>query len=343
MRRSILLFALLVLSLPTFVFAQRMRAAGPHPVMGGAGDMFGNMPMSGNTVTGVVSSVDGNLISIASGLVVIDATGAKITAPDAGPIAVSAITPGSTIFVLLKPGDVAANAPLPAAFIGVATIADVTISGAVQSVDVAAQTFTVLGRTIHVDAQTRFGSKHGGAFGLADLQKDEIVLVEANVSGASLVATTVHEMSFMPLPATRLHGTVKSIGTDSWVITDSSNNVTITLRPDTKIVGSPAVGTVVDVLAIVDSTNRYVAVSIIASGFVPGPPPVGAMYTGTVKNISNASWTIRDDATRADVTFTVNAQTKIEPGIGVNDRVVVMAVRDNDKLTAIAIVRARMM
>ena len=98
-----------------------------------------------------------------------------------------------------------------------------------------------------------------------------------------------------------------------------------------------------DVLAIVDSTNRYVAVSIIASGFVPGPPPVGAMYTGTVKSISNASWTIRDDATRADVTFTVNSQTKIEPGIGVNDRVVVMAVRDNDKLTAIAIVRARMM
>src|SRR5438105_2389571 len=92
---------------------------------------------SANAVTGIVSSVNGALVSLAGGLVVIDTTGAKITGD---------VAAGSLIIAILKSGDVAPNAPLPATSVVVTPLVPVSLSGSVSAVDRANATLTVLGR-----------------------------------------------------------------------------------------------------------------------------------------------------------------------------------------------------
>ena len=344
MRRAILI-ALALLVVPALVFGQgHMRAVRPHPPIGGPGpDMFGGA--SSFSVFGKVTAVNGNLISIASGLVVVDATDAKIANADGDGSTIAAIAPGDMIVVLLKSDDVAPNAPIPAAFVGVVKVPDPSLTGTVQSIDTASQSFTLLGRTVYVTPQTRFvGGLFRSISGLSDLASGQIALVQANATGGRLVAESVMVMSMMPAPIKRIHGTVKTIGTDSWTITDDAKqDIVVEVNSETKILGSPVVGSIVDVLAIVDSSNRTIAISIIRieTGIPPSAP--FAAYRGVVKKISVGEWVVRDDASRTDLTFTIANETKIEPGIGVNDRVAVMARSDSrNNLVAIAIMRDRM-
>ena len=63
-----------------------------------------------------------------------------------------------------------------------------------------------------------------------------------------------------------IHGTVKSIASDSWRIDDK----TVMVIPEvTKIVGNPKVGDTVDVRGRYDLKNKPVALTITKS-----PPPV---------------------------------------------------------------------
>lgn len=245
--------ALVIALFPLLALAQNhIRSVGPKP------------PMSmGNAITGTVTSVNGNLVSLASGLVVLDATGAKIVARGNDSATVGAIAPGDLIVAVVKPGDVAANAPIPVSLIAVSQIADVTMTGAAQSAN--SQSFVVLGRTILVTPQTEFT-------GATSVAKGDLVLVEANVAGNALVAENV-------------------------VVIPQS--------------GSPIM-------------------------------PQFSMIRGTVKTIGTSSWTITDDATKNDVSLAVTNETRVEPGIAINDRVIVMARKDGNTLTAIAIMRNRM-
>jgi len=346
MRRTLSLLAILLLT-PTIAFSQaRMRPSTTHPpVISPSADIFG--AASSSSVSGVVSAVNGNLISIASGLIVIDATDAKVTGPDGKSAAAVSIAPGNLITAQLKDVDVAAGKALPAAFIAVIKFPEAEISGPVQSVDTAGQTLTVLGQTISVTPQTRFV---GGFFGqtspgLGDLQKGQFVHVAAaNAAGGRLVADYVVMEATMSLPTvTRLHGKVKSIGTDSWTLTDDANkDVIVVVNNDTKILGSPVNGSTVDILAIIDSSGRYVAVAIINSeGLLPSVPPI-AFYHGVVKKISSGEWVVNDNTSKKDLTFIISPITRIESGIAVNDRVIVTARTDDFKnLVAYVIVRER--
>jgi hypothetical protein len=225
-------------------------------------------PQNVAMVSGTVSSVSGNIINVANGLVSIDATGAKIVGPNGADGTIAAVTPGSLVVATLKGDAVAANAPLPAVTIAVSKAAAVTLTGPVTAVDVAHSTLTLLGRTIQVTAQTSFGGPMFGAGvnGLADIQPNQLATVQANPGATqSLVAASVLVMSMTLDHPGFIHGTVKSIAADAWVITDHSGDVTVTVNAQTKIVGDPKVGDTVDVLTRTDSSSKLVAISIIKS------------------------------------------------------------------------------
>jgi len=287
----------------------RGRVVGPFPV-----------PVPGSTISGFVTAVNGNTIELASGLVTIDASRATIT--DEHGVAVTTITPGSLIFAILRSG-----MPLQASSIVVTKLPQVTLSGTVQAVNVATGTLQVLGVTIHVNADTSFGGSHS-VRGLADIVANDVVQAQANAVGLSLVASSILVFAPTPQLPTLIHGTVKSIGTESWVITASSgSDITVNVNAQTRIIGSPKVGDSVDVLANVDSANNYVAISIM-----PSPaPPTQMRISGVVKSIGATTWVIGPAVGLGpDFLVQVNAQTKIvgDPKVGDHVDVVVLAGRD---------------
>lgn len=285
-------------------------------------------PIPGTTVSGVVTAVNGTNVALANGLVTVDVSQATID-DDRG--AGATITPGSMIFAILR-----STTSLQASSVVVTTVPQVTLSGPVQSVNTAAATLQLFGVTIHVDANTSFGGNHI-VRGLSDIATNDVVQVQANAVGSMLVASSilVFSTSPQPLPAF-LHGTVKSIGTDSWVITDSRRgDTTVLVNAQTKILGSPKVGDTVDVLANIDSANNYVAISIAVS-----PLPVQTHLTGVVKSISATQWIIGPAVGLGpDFLVHVNAQTKIVGDPKVGDRVDVVAQQTPTGLVAISITK----
>src|SRR2546427_2817672 len=155
-------FALAALLTATLSFAQTRGRAVTAP------DALGGFPVPGTTVSGLVTGVSGSIISLANGLVTLDVSAAKILSENGVEGSLSSITPGSIVFAVLKSAESAPNAPLPAMSIAVTRSAQVTLSGPVQSVDSIGATLTLLGRTIHVTADTSFGGNRGSR-GLADI------------------------------------------------------------------------------------------------------------------------------------------------------------------------------
>jgi len=212
--------------------------------------------ISTNSVTGIVSSVNGSLVSLAGGLVVVDVTGAKVTGD---------IAAGSLIVAILQPGDVAANAPLAATSVVVTPLVPVSLSGKVSAVDRANATLTVLGRTIKTNAQTKFsGLLTLLPMSLNDIFPGQSVLVEANVSGGALIAASVH---VAPPSIAQIHftGFVKSIGAAQWTIGGPPGSMApdfiVLVNASTKIAGDPKVGDRVEIVGDV-TFNGIVASSI---------------------------------------------------------------------------------
>lgn len=302
---------------------------------------------NGATAGGVVESVSGNLIHLAGGLVTIDATGARINVrgKDAG---IASIQPGMLLFVALSTADVHANAPLPAATIVATSLPEASLFGPVQSVDTAARTLTVLGRTIHVTDETSFGGiykRHDNADGpsLADILPNHIVQVVAEEQGGKLVATSILLLAPAPPEVHATRGEVKSIGTGSWVIErERGDQITVVVDAQTKIVGSPKVGDTVELLYRVDSSNANVAISIIKFER-PSPPQLPDLFRfrGKVTLISDAAWVIQRDED-GEVKVQIDGNSKIEPGIRVGDVVEVLAQRhEGGTVTAVLIVKKR--
>ncbi len=309
----------LILVVAATAWAQnRGRVVGPIPV-----------PIPGSTISGFVTAVNGNTIELASGLVTIDASRATIT--DEHGVAVTTITPGSLIFAILRSGT-----PLQASSIVVTKIPQVTLSGTAQAVNVAAGTLQLLGVTIHANADTSFGGSHN-VRGLADIVPNDVVQVQANAVGSSLVASSILVFAPMPQLPTLIHGTVKSIGTDSWVIAAASGrDITVSVNAQTKIIGSPKVGDSVDVLANVDSANNYIAISIMLSP----APPTQMHLSGIVKSIGATTWVIGPAAGLGpDFLVQVNAQTKIVGDPKVGDRVDAVVQPGRDGFVAISITK----
>jgi hypothetical protein len=218
-------------------------------------------------VTGTVSSVSGNIISVANGTVTLDATGATIVDIGGKPVPLTSLTAGTLLVATVKSDNVAPNAPIPATRVAVSKPADVTLTGPVTAVDVAHNSLTLLGRTIQVTPQTSFGAPMPGIVvnGLTGIEPNELVVVQANPSGQSLVAVSVLVMSMTIDHPELIRGTVKSIAADNWVISGHDNDATVAVNAQTQIVGNPKVGDTVDVLARTDSSGKLVAIAIMKS------------------------------------------------------------------------------
>jgi hypothetical protein len=327
MIRKTLAAAAAVLS-TTILFAQIRTRAVTAP------DARGGFAVAGTTVSGLVTGVSGSIVSLANGLVTLDVSSAKILGDDGVTASVVSITPGSLIFAVLKSADSAANAPLPVETLAVSRVPQVTLSGPVQSVDLAAGTLTLLGRTIHVTADTSFG----GIRGVGDILSNQVAQVQANAVAGSLVATSVLVFAQTPPPSLLIHGTVKNISAGSWVITDlRGKDVTVVVNAQTKIIGDPKLGDEVDVLINVDSASSNVAVSIMKSI----APPLEVHLSGWVSSISATSWTISGPPGSMAPAFLiqVNAQTKISGDPRVGDRVDVIAKPSSTGFVALSITK----
>ncbi len=198
-------------------------------------------PANAVTVSGIVTSVSGSLITIADGLITVDTTGARLIGYDV-------ITPGSFVTATLKPGDVAPNAPLPATLLLIAHLPTATLSGPVTSVDIVNNKLTLLGRTINVTTETTFsGLLTLRKITLADIFPNMVVAVEADVAHGALVAKSVQVLvTLLPGP-THLTGFVKAIGATQWIVGlgpagSLAPDFLVLVDSNTKISGDPKVG-----------------------------------------------------------------------------------------------------
>lgn len=334
MKRPLVALALLVLA---FSALARTRT-----VSGGTTSAPAEIsPLGGGaTVNGFIESVNGNIITLAGGLITIDATGAKIlTARDKGDATVGDLEPGMLLFATLKTNDVADNAPLQASMISAMPVPDATLFGLVQSVDANAKTFKVLGRTIHVTSDTSFGGfvkDRDSQPGINDVLPDQLVQVQVDAIGGKLVAKNVLVVAPRPPAISHARGPVREIGTDKWVIGDH----TYIVNAQTKIAGSPKVGDNVEVLYTTNSAHENVAISILKLSIPDPPSDQNFIFNGTVQLISDQTWVIRKSDGN-EVKVQITKLTRIEGGIKIGDSVEVIAIGTNDKLTALVIVRKR--
>lgn len=288
-------------------------------------------PLPGTSVTGFVTAVNGTQIALANGAVVVDASHATITGDDGHP---ATITVGALIFAMLQTDN-----SLQASKIVVTHIPQVTLTGPLQSINVAANTFRILGVTVSVDANTSFGGSHG-VHSLADLHSGDLVVVQADGHGAALAASSILAFAPMVQPPAVIEGTVKSIEADHWVIFNDRTNsdVTVLVNAQTHILGSPKVGDSVYVLANIDSAHNYVAISIAVE---PSNPPRAQMHIhGVVKSIGATSWVVGPAVGLGpDFIVQVNAQTRIIGDPHVGDHVDVLVEILTNGVTAVTITK----
>ena len=131
----------------------------------------------------------------------------------------------------------------------------------------------------------------------------------------------------IPLPAI-LTGTVKSIGTTSWVITGKDGkDTTVTIDLQTKIIGDPKVGDSVQVMATIDSAHNYNAIAIVKIEL----HDITTELHGTVKSIAATQWVIGGPPGTLTPDFIVKiaSTTVIYPDPKVGDHVVAVGTRDS--------------
>ena len=280
------------------------------------------------TVHGVVTSVNGNIIAIADGLVTIDASNARILVGRGDAASITDIKTGMLVFATVRKPE-QANAPLVATTVAATRIADATLFGTLDAVDNTNRTITLLGRTIHLDANTSVSG---------ELLANQVVQVQTESVNGRLVATSVLVVAPVIPSVHTARGTVKSIAPDAWVIEQEGKSLTLVIDAQTKIAGSPKVGDRVEVLYRIDSAHANVAIAIARFDMrdVPSIPQL-TRISGTATAISATSWTI------AAQTVKINERTKIEPNIKVGDPVDALVEKKEDgSLTAILIMKRRL-
>jgi len=245
-----------------------------------------------STIEGTITSVSipfvggGPIVTLLDGLVHFDANGASVKFADGTAGTTADLAAGQRIVAFVD----ATASPLRATSIVIVVQRnDVALTGKVDAVDTAAKTLTVLGFVVKVTDKTVFGGPMDGAgqAGLADLNVGDLVLVAATADAGSLVANRVMKLAPSVETAVRLHGTVDSIGTDTWTITlKNGSKASLKISTETKFVGDPKVGDEVDVLAQKQSDGSYLALSIVK---ITVAPPIGAVsFDGVVKSITPA-------------------------------------------------------
>jgi len=151
--------ALALLILCTSLIAGSRRAVlPPGSLAPDAADALGIGSISGASVRGIVSSVQGTVITLNTGgapAIVIEASSAKIMNDHSGPASIGDVKAGFriTAFINTAPTTQPSSA-LRAQLITIESQPDLEVSGPVDSIDQAHSRFVVLGIAISVDAIT---------------------------------------------------------------------------------------------------------------------------------------------------------------------------------------------
>lgn len=295
---------------------------------------FPAFAMSGGlAVEGTISAVDGNLVSLNGGIVVVDVTHATILARgDGASPGVAALIVGAPLLATIS--GKGSDGSLIATTVLVGTPEAIELRGKLDAVDTTAGTLSLLGMTVATDAHTAFtgSTSRGPVHALADLAAGDSVEVEAIRSGSGLLAQQVHaEPAPPPPPPPGTHpvdfvGHVDAIGTDSWTISGKTVVVTST----TRISGSPAVGDLVRVRATIASDKTITALSIEKISV----PAVQFREIHGKLEVKNAdSWTISGTVVK------ITSATKIKNDPKVGDQVGGLAKVETDgSLTGIILV-----
>lgn len=328
-----LCFALLVLSVP--LFAGIHRASTPPGTSVAEADVLGIGAISGASISGVVASVQGTLITLnTSGApaITIDASSAKFMDDHSGAGTIANVAPGARITAFINTAPtLQPSSSLRAQLITIESQPDLEVTGTIDSSDQAHSRLVVLGITIDIDANTGFGSNFPtfAAIKFSDIVAGKVVSIAARFSGGTIVATQVQILFQASMQSTILLGTVKSIGTTEWVITPvAGNDTTVLVDAQTKIIGDPKVGDSVQVMVNVDPSHNYLAIAIVK---VELHVPTIVDVHGTVKSISATQWSIGGPSGSLAPDFLVNitSSTVIYPDPKVGDRVDVVGTRDS--------------
>jgi hypothetical protein len=294
-------------------------------------------PARPSTVEGTVSKVSGPILDLIEGGIQIDVTRATITGGDdrlANPLPWSGILVGARVVAQVTVPEVfpAVFPPPPLA----ATSAVVfqtragELSGTIQSVDVPGGKFTMLIHTVFTNAGTKWSGRgpNGAVKGIGDLSAGMFAIV-AVVNSGGLLATSVEAYGVTPPELFAFRGAVQKITSTAWTIAGR----VVQVDSDTKIVGDPKVGDIVDVVARVHNPppgslapSYLVAVSITKAPVItpPGPGDRATEFDGIVESIPAAPtangaplghWKISS----RDVI--VNGLTKLDTGIVVGSAV----------------------
>jgi hypothetical protein len=320
LRVALLPALILLLALPSAADVRRTPAIeGPPP----------------SAIEGTITSIHvpfaggGPIVSLLSGLVSFDATGATVRFANGTGGTTGDLQPGQRIVAFVDP----AATPLKAtAILVMVQREDVSLTGRVEATDLSASTITVLGFTALVTERTVFGGPWEGIGkpGLGDVKVGDLVLVAATADSGALAALRVMKLSPGPTPTVRLHGMVGAIGNDSWtlVLPDGTESI-VKVDAGTKIVGNPAVGDEVDVLARRQGDGTLLAVVILKQ--VEPPPVAEVTFEGIVKRISGAMWQVDDTQVAVSRTTVVRG----DPRVGDTVRVTGVRIRG-------AVVQARL-
>jgi hypothetical protein len=328
-----IVFAIALIAACFSLTAGTHRAATPPTIP--IDDALGIGPMSGASVRGVVAAVQGTLTTLNTGgapAITIETAAAKFMSDHDGTASLADVKPGARITAFLNTAPTTQpSSALRAQLVTIESQPDLQLSGTIDSIDVPHSRFVVLGITIAADANTSFGSTFPTFAAIKDvsgLAVGQVVNVTARFASATIIATSVQVTSFtIPLPAI-LTGTVKSIGTSSWVIIGKDGKeTTVTIDAQTKIIGDPKAGDSVQVMATIDSAHNYNAIAIVK---IDLHDVTTTELHGTVKSIAATEWLIGGPPGTlvADFIVKISSKTVIYPGPKVGDHVVVVGSRD---------------
>lgn len=295
--------------------------------------------IDGGVVSGAITGVSGNLVSLADGLVVLDVSDAEIVTAGGTGGTIDDLRVGAVVLAILSGAPRGADGALVAKVVAVSPAADVTLTGAVESIDLSQSVLAVVGREIRVTAETSFGGGWGGGVsGLHQLVPGQIVVVQADAEGETLVARSVLRLSPLAGLPQFVLGTVRSIGPASWIVEDEKGNeITVLIDAQTKIAGAPRVGDRVAIL-LTNGPTGQVALAIMPVGLQIAPGlPLPQVLRGVVKSTGTVWVLTLEDGT--DATIHLTWQTVFVGNPQVGDRVTAFTMIVDGKRTAYLVIR----
>jgi hypothetical protein len=333
--RRVVTGVLIVMSATSMMAAVRIRAVGLNPAPG---------PVP-RAVYGTVIAYDDatKTLTLLGGGIVIDVSHARVVGID-GNDTLNPIRAGLQVSIQLEATMTAAGR-LSAWLVEQKTPSPASMTGPVDSIDLANGTFTVAGVVVRATANTVWKGRQGqDVRALADLQVGEAVNLDLDRDDHGVIAQQVFVVGFIPQMTPNFFGFVTKIEGDLWTITTSDNAAIVVRVSATTIlnsadgIGRPGLGEWVEVTtSIPDGNNPPNA--LVITDFPPPQQQIAFSYAvfGNLTDIKPDSLTVTD-LNGHTLTLPTDANTKYYRGAALGDYVEVR-VRVDDATKAQVVVQ----